>query len=140
LLHADFLDGLAKGAVDLSSFFVIGGADREDFREAILVPAASRNLRGSSYDRRRRREFLVQKHGVLNTLGEKTRIACFHCSKLMRASSRTWHVDRHPICGHMGGRYVMSNIVPSCGLCNMKKCGNQHRECVEGPKMQMKRV
>lgn len=104
------------------------------------MPAASRNLRGSSYNRRSRREYLIKKHGVLNAAGEKTRIACFHCGKLMRASAHTWHVDRYPICGHMGGRYILSNVVPSCGLCNMRRCGDAHRECVQGPKMQFNRM
>ena len=104
------------------------------------MPAASRNLRGSSYSRRRRRERLIEKFGVVIVMGGKIQIPCFHCGKLMRATSHAWHVDRHPICGHLGGHYVFDNVVPSCGVCNMNKCGNQHRECVEGPKMQVQRM
>lgn len=102
------------------------------------MPAASRNLRGSSYDRRQRRQWLVEQFGVPNRIGEKTRVCCHHCGCMMRAISASWQVDRYPICGHHGGRYVRGNIVVSCGPCNEKRCGNQHRECQAGPKMQIK--
>lgn len=92
------------------------------------MPAASRNLRGSSYDRRRRRAWLVEQFGVpaRASRGKKARkfwICCYHCGRRMRADSRQWEVDRFPVCGHMGGRYVRGNIVPSCPRCNGTRCG-----------------
>lgn len=40
-----------------------------------------------------------------------------------------WEVDRFPICGHDGGRYVRGNIVPSCPSCNAKRCGKAGGRC-----------
>lgn len=83
------------------------------------------NARGSSYDRRARREFIVEMFGIpRKSDGKKTRIACHHCGKIMRVDTvtRTWEIDRFPICGHEGGRYTRDNIVPSCLPCNRSRC------------------
>lgn len=86
-------------------------------------PGLSRNLRGSSYDRRARRAHLVATCGVpRKSDGKKTRVACHHCGRLCRASARSWSVDRFPVCGHMGGRYVRGNVVPACRACNESRC------------------
>lgn len=54
-------------------------------------------------------------------------IPCFHCGKRMHArpasGRRHWEVDRFPVCGHDGGRYVIGNVVPSCKPCNATRCG-----------------
>lgn len=102
------------------------------------MPGMSRNIRGSSYRRRRRREWMIEKFGIPNKAGKKTRVRCHHCGCIMYAAASSWQVDRYPTCGHMGGRYILGNIVVSCGPCNTARCGNQHRECSTGPKMQMK--
>lgn len=77
------------------------------------MAGASRNIRGNSRDRARRREWLMKQFGNGKT------IPCFHCGKRMRTR---WEVDRYPICGHEGGRYVRGNIVPSCIKCNNRRC------------------
>jgi hypothetical protein len=81
------------------------------------------DLRGNSRDRRRRREFLIETFGIPRPSdGKKTKIRCYHCKRLMMAQGSSWDVDRFPICGHDGGRYVRSNIVPSCTTCNKGRC------------------
>jgi hypothetical protein len=78
------------------------------------------NSRGSSRDRKRRRQYLVEKFG--SPTGKT--ICCFHCGKRMHvnASVRRWEVDRYPTCGHAGGRYTRDNIVPACRACNGTRC------------------
>lgn len=78
------------------------------------MPAASRNLRGSAKSRRRRRVWLMEKFGDGQTM------PCHHCGQ--RLTIEQIEVDRFPICGHSGGRYVRNNIVPSCKPCNGKRC------------------
>lgn len=81
------------------------------------------DLRGNSHDRRVRREYLIELHGIPRRKdGEKTRIRCYHCGRRMVAKSDSWDVDRFPICGHRGGRYTRDNIVPSCHKCNKGRC------------------
>lgn len=76
---------------------------------------SSANLRGSSYDRRRRREWI---RGQFGSSSGKT-VKCYWCPKVMRTN---FEVDRWPVCGHDGGRYTRSNVVPSCPECNRKRC------------------
>lgn len=80
---------------------------------------SSANIRGSSYDRRRRREHLLKKHA--SPTGKT--IPCYHCGSPMRVAAGRWEVDRWPVCGHAGGRYTLDNIVPSCRRCN-KRCAS----------------
>lgn len=88
------------------------------------VPATGRNLRGSASDRRRRREWLVECQGIPRRKdGRKTRVRCFHCGRAVRADK--FEVDRFPVCGHDGGRYVRSNVVASCKRCNAGRCHNK---------------
>jgi hypothetical protein len=91
---------------------------------------------GSVYDRRRRVEWMIETFGIARKGdGKKTRIKCHHCPRIMRAESlrmnrytrtyesrRNWEIDRFPVCGHDGGRYVRGNIVPSCKQCNVTRC------------------
>lgn len=76
-------------------------------------------------DRKRRRAYLVKRHGYKRS-GPSGRgvlyVNCSWCRLPMRAGGRGWHVDRWPICGHLGGRYVRWNIVPSCASCNESRC------------------
>ena len=74
-----------------------------------------KDRRGNSYDRKRRREQLIEKHG------KGPWIWCHHCKCKMRADSDTWDVDRI-VCELRDGGYVRSNIVPSCVSCNRKRC------------------
>lgn len=72
-----------------------------------------RKGRGSSYDRRRRRAWLVSKYRVSPAMVE-----CFHCHQRMRANGGKWEVDRYPIAGKDGGSYRRDNIVIACERCN----------------------
>ncbi len=92
---------------------------------------ASRNERGSSEDRRRRREWLVRTFeadrwlrrdglGQLDTVLPGSRFGvlscrCFRCGFLLTVDTVT--VDRiKPGC--QGGTYRRNNIRPACGPCN----------------------
>lgn len=82
------------------------------------------NSTGNSEDRRRRREWMWRE------FSKRGRIRCHWCPRWM--TKREFQVDRHPVCGHSGGRYVRGNIVPACpkyngGRCN-RTCGIQHRK------------
>lgn len=83
--------------------------------------APSRQVRGNSYDRRRRREWIIEQFAERDSRG-RLWIRCEHCKKRMWARSRKWQVDRFPLCGHAGGRYVRGNIVPACSQCNKGRC------------------
>lgn len=69
------------------------------------------NVRGNTRDRMRRREFVASAFGP--------RVRCWHCKRFVGLA---FQVDRWPICGHDGGRYVRGNIVPSCARCNGTRC------------------
>jgi len=66
------------------------------------------NHRGNSYDRARRRQYL------LDTFGDGTTAKCSHCSETLTNDTIT--VDRI-VPGRDGGRYVRENIQPSCFPC-----------------------
>jgi len=66
-------------------------------------------LRGNSYDRRRRKQWL------LDTFGDGKTCACHWCNK--RLTFETLTQDR-VVPGEQGGRYVKSNLVPACFECN----------------------
>lgn len=72
----------------------------------------NRNARGSSEDRRRRRQWL------LDSFGDGTEAPCSYCQ--IPVDFETITADRHPIPGCRGGRYVRGNIRPACGPCNSK--------------------
>lgn len=85
------------------------------------------HLLGSVYDRRRRVEWIIETFGIpRKSDGCKTRIACAHCHRVLMVvgstGNRRWEIDRYPICGHDGGRYVRGNIVPACKPCNTTRC------------------
>lgn len=70
----------------------------------------NRNDRGSAVDRRARKRWL------LDTFGDGTHAACRFCWTTLDESTIT--VDRYPVPGCQGGRYVRGNIRPACGPCN----------------------
>lgn len=82
------------------------------------------DLRGNCYDRRRRREWLLNPESGFN--GDGVQVPCYHCGRSVNYGDMD--VDRFPICGHDGGRYVRSNIVPSCSTCNRGRCGRCEQE------------
>jgi len=69
------------------------------------------DYRGNTHNRRRRREWILNNPAFGGT-GKS--VFCYHCHRRVRR----FDVDRYPRCGHMGGRYWRSNIVPACARCN----------------------
>lgn len=67
------------------------------------------NARGSTIDRRARKQWL------LDVFGDGTHAACRFCWATLTVDTLT--VDR-VIPGALGGRYVRGNIRPSCQRCN----------------------
>lgn len=100
---------------------------------------------GNSYDRRRRRGWMIRQFGIPRSSdGKQTRVRCHHCPRIMRAAPvkrlikagpyagtygqfYSWEVDRWPVCGHDGGKYVRGNIVPACRKCNGTRCSKECR-------------
>jgi hypothetical protein len=82
-----------------------------------IMPRRSHHvdLRGNATDRLRRRIWMVCNPRFRGT--GKT-VQCWHCGKRIRR----FEVDRWPRCGHEGGRYVRSNVVPACRKCNRGRC------------------
>ncbi|AHZ95623.1 HNH endonuclease [Mycobacterium phage OkiRoe] len=67
------------------------------------------NDRGSAAARRRRKQWLLDK------FGDGTTCTCSTCPTVLTFDTIT--VDRYPIAGVDGGRYVHGNIRPQCSLC-----------------------
>ena len=83
----------------------------------------NRNARGSSYDRAARRAFL------LATFGDGETCPCYRCGAALTDATVT--VDRWPVPGVEGGRYVRGNVRPACGRCNSEtgaQLGNERRK------------
>lgn len=75
----------------------------------------SENARGSAEDRRRRKNYL------LSTFGDGVTAPCAFCKVALTFDTVT--VDRYPIPGKLGGRYIHGNIRPACGRCNTEDQG-----------------
>jgi hypothetical protein len=75
------------------------------------------NARGSSYSRRRRREYLIEAYQSDEGHGF---CRCYRCGQLLTVNTVT--VDRI-VPGCKGGRYVRHNIRPACGPCNSETGG-----------------
>ena len=76
---------------------------------------------GNTHDRRVREEWMIKTFGSTNGLW----VFCHHCARRFKARTklgRRWEIDRFPVCGHNGGRYVRGNIVVSCKKCNGSRC------------------
>lgn len=76
----------------------------------------NRNQRGGSAARRTRKLWLLAQ------FGNGTVAACAECLTLVDFWSIT--VDRYPLPGCQGGRYVQGNIRPMCGPCNSSTGGH----------------
>jgi hypothetical protein len=77
----------------------------------------NRNERGSSAQRRARRQWL------LDTYGDGETAPCmieFDGNCLGEVDAVTMTVDRYPVPGVDGGTYAMDNIRPGCGPCNSR--------------------
>lgn len=68
------------------------------------------NARGNAADRR------VRKQWLLDTFGDGETAPCAFCFGPVTLDTIT--VDRFPVPGCQGGRYVRGNIRPACGPCN----------------------
>lgn len=84
----------------------------------------NRNQRGSSQERRERKQWL------LDEFGDGEAAACeirwdTHCQGTVTFETLT--VDRFPIPGIDGGTYARLNIRPACGPCN-SRAGTALRE------------
>lgn len=77
----------------------------------------SRNQRGNTKDRRVRRQWLLDTFGD----GKEAQCAFDNCSTMLTFNTIT--VDRFPIPGIEGGRYIRGNIRPACGYHNSKDGG-----------------
>ena len=72
---------------------------------------SNKNVSGSSYDRRARKRWLLGEFG-----DGVTALCSFDCGTVLTFETLT--VDRHPLPGRDGGRYVHGNIRPACMPCN----------------------
>ena len=70
------------------------------------------NSRGSSYARRKRKQWL------LDEFGDGTTAPCSFCG--CELTFETLTVDRFPIPGCEGGTYSRGNIQPACGADNSR--------------------
>lgn len=74
------------------------------------------NERGNAAARRARKAWLLAQ------FGDGTMAPCsFGCNTLVTLETIT--VDRYPVPGCHGGRYVQGNIRPACGPCNSSHGG-----------------
>lgn len=73
------------------------------------------NARGSSADRQRRRQFL------LDEFGDGITCTCSTCPTVLNADTVT--VDRYPVAGIDCGTYRRDNIRPQCGTCASSQGG-----------------
>jgi 5-methylcytosine-specific restriction endonuclease McrA len=74
------------------------------------------NDRGSSYDRRARRAWLLSPAAGFG--GDGVKVPCWECGAMV--SDKTIHVDRITP-AHQGGRYIRSNIRPHCPTCSHRE-------------------
>ncbi|AGT12977.1 HNH endonuclease [Mycobacterium phage KayaCho] len=74
------------------------------------------NDRGSSYDRRARRAWLLSPASGFG--GDGVKVPCWECGAMV--NDKTIHVDRI-VPAHEGGRYIRSNIRPHCPTCSHRE-------------------
>lgn len=85
------------------------------------------NSRGSAETRR------IRKAWLLEQFGNGKRARCSTCPTWLTFETIT--VDRWPVPGCEGGRYVRGNIRPMCGPCNSRDgsyLGHERRRAAEG--------
>jgi hypothetical protein len=80
----------------------------------------NRDARGSASARR------VRKQWLLTEFGDGATAPCsFGCGTVLTFETVT--VDRYPVPGCQGGRYVRGNMRPACGPCNSVYGGSVRR-------------
>lgn len=99
-----------------------------------MLRESNSNERGSSYDRR------VRKQWLLDTFGNGEIAFCsFHsCTKVLTFDTMT--VDRFPIPGCEGGRYVRGNIRPACLECNTSDGGKLGQKRIKERKKSVRKI
>lgn len=90
--------------------------------------SSNRDSRGNARDRRRRREFLI------NKFGDGTTCVCSHCPTVLTVE--TVNTDRITP-GWKGGRYTRDNIRPSCADCGSKQGGTMGPEAKAARKQEV---
>lgn len=80
------------------------------------------NVRGSSYDRR------VRKRWILKEFGDGETVTCSFDGCVRVLTYETMTIDRYPTPGFEGGRYVRGNIRPACSTCNSQDGSKKMRE------------
>lgn len=88
------------------------------------------NSRGSADGRRRRKKWLLNKFGDGMTAPCAMRLSP-KC--LVNVDFDTLWVDRYPIAGRDGGRYVKGNIRPACRHCQELQGANMTNGVVSEP-------
>lgn len=77
-----------------------------------MIEAREKDLRGSSTDRRRRKQWLLDQYG------DGVTVPCTYCAKPLDFDTVT--TDRI-VPGSEGGRYTRDNIQPACSRCNKRR-------------------
>lgn len=85
------------------------------------------NSRGGTPARRARRKWLLKTFGDGVTADCQLKVSP-DC--LGRVDEITMSIDRHPIPGWKGGKYVQGNIRPSCTPCNLADGCQQSQEAI----------
>lgn len=104
-----------------------GSSFPPQLRKTIIIETRESRIhdkRGNSKNRRVRKEWL------LTTFGDGTTCVCSFEDCETELTYETLTVDRWPISGYDGGRYIRGNIRPSCGPCNFSdgaKSAHQRR-------------
>lgn len=83
-----------------------------------------RNLVGNSTDRKRRRD------KILKEFGDGVRCPCIYCGILLSGNGDLEQDKMYTT--SEGGRYRMSNLVPSCSPCNKRRSDKTFEEAIEG--------
>jgi len=78
------------------------------------------NVRGNSEDRARRKAWLLDMYASDIDQRRGATCRCYRCGELLTFETLT--VDRI-VPGCLGGRYVRTNIRPSCAPCNSETGG-----------------
>lgn len=89
------------------------------------MTCAGHATRGNVYDRYNRKSWLLSPAAGFG--GNHRRVPCTWCGR--RLTRRQLQVDRWPLCGHKGGRYVRGNVVPACASCNRTRCSWRTASC-----------
>lgn len=94
----------------------------------------NRNDRGSAESRRRRKLWLIETYGWPDLVDPYAGLVlCWRCDVPLTFEDIT--VDRWPVAGCDGGRYVQGNIRPCCWICNVED-GCRRRRSVDVEEIQ----